>query len=162
MDMASLLSSGWGVFAVLAAGVAVIAGAISSYRTIHSAMHSHAQRVIESEQMEVRIMAAIDDLDKRLTARDQETDKCIEEIANKLDNLKDQISDIQELAAASANDRLNEAYVTYGVKKMPISLNSVNSLERLYGAYKGANGTRNHIPEDFIARLHNAPMEGVN
>lgn len=102
--------------------------------------------------MEARIMEAVKELDKTMRERD---DKLFEKISQ----LNLAMDDVSEQTSSLSYDRLMWAYSKYCVRHSPIGVAELASMERIYEAY--AKNGRNHVPNDFMKRLKECPVETV-
>lgn len=155
--MEELLSSWWGVQVTLAGGIGVVVGFVKSIESVRVWIGEKARRRVQQENMEDRIMAAIDEQDKAVRKKDKEQSELIDRVITRLDKIEGSISDVQEMNTAISYDKLMYSYVKYCIKQEPISVSILTSLQRIYEAYV-KNG-RNHIPTDFMERLEKCPVE---
>lgn len=155
--MEELLSSWWGTFAILAAGLAVVVGFVKGVESIKEWIAARARDKVSRDNMESRIMQAIDDLDKSVRATDASQLARIDDLIKRTERIEATLVDVQEQSSALTYDKLMSAYSKHGVNHEPIGVAALASIQHIYEAY--IKGGRNHIPTDFTERLNSCPIE---
>lgn len=155
--MEALLSTGWGLAVTIGAGLAIIVSLVKNIELIIAWFGKKAKDKVDHDDMEARIMQAVDNLDKNVRKRDEEQAKLIDKVFERIDELKATMADVQEQSSSLTYYQLMEAYTQHCVRKEPISVSKVASLERIYDAY--IKGGRNHVPGDFKEKLKGCPIE---
>ena len=155
--MEELLSSWWGTFVIVAGGLAVIVGFVKGIESIKDWMATKARDKLSRDNMESRIMKAIDDLDKSVHANDASQLARIDDLIRRTERIEATIVDVQEQSTALTYDKLMSAYSKHGVSHVPIGVAELASMQRIYEAY--IKGGRNHIPTDFVERLNACHIE---
>lgn len=115
-------------------------GAVKTFEAVHDWVLKRAERKLEAQ--------------RRIESIDEKIDK----IVQRLDEIDERLAQTDEQTATLQNEKLTWAYVHYGVKKNPISLDTRSSLERMYEQY-AKSGRHNHVPTDFVDKLHEAPID---
>ena len=155
--MEELLSSWWGILVTVSGGVAVIVGFVKGIDSIKEWIRAKAKDRLSRESMEARIMQAIDDLDNSVRKNDESQLQRIDDLIKRTERIEATLVDVQEQSAALTYDKLMAAYTRHGVRRDPITVSGLASLQRIYHAY--TKGGRNHIPTDFLERLEECPIE---
>lgn len=150
--MEALLTSWWGLLVILAGALTIVVGLGKNIRSVKQWLEETAKAKVDHDEMEARIMEAVKELDKTMRERD---DKLFEKISQ----LNLAMDDVSEQTSSLSYDRLMWAYSKYCVRHSPIGVAELASMERIYEAY--AKNGRNHVPNDFMKRLKECPVETV-
>lgn len=157
-DFMSFISSGWGTFAAVAAGVGLIVAFWKNIKVIGRRIHQRHLDIEEAKKFPADVMEEIKKIREEQERRDEERKEDMRQIMGSIDEIKEQVKSLDSQTCSLINEKLTWAYMHYGVRRNAISYNELTSLERMYKIYT-ENGMHNHIPEDFIAKIQSAPVE---
>lgn len=111
------------------------------------------------EQLQSRMKQRDQKLIDMITSKNQQLDNKIQNMAQKIVQLKEDMYNNNEATASLALQKMMWAYHTYVLQETPIPLDVRTALVEMYNQYKKSSW-HNHVPEDFVDSIMKCEVAG--
>lgn len=151
----------WGYIAATCGGIVVLTGGIAGINKLAKWVKMKYEKHIERLNESNKVLEILRIFQKEQNVKDEAQKTQLAKIFESLNNINESLESIDLQVGTIQNEKMTWAYIYYGLKQNPISLDTRTSLCRMYEQYtKG--GKHNHIPQDFIEVISSAPIDGVD
>lgn len=165
-EIAAFFASTYGKLAAVLGGIGVIWAGVKTIREIRKWLKDTADDRRARREAPNKLLALIQQMKDEQHQKDEAQQEQLNEIKSAVDGLNtrfdtvvDKLDGVDMQVGTMQNEKMNWAYVYYGIEHHPIPLATLTSLEMMYDQYV-ATGKHNHVPQDFKERLRTTLIKG--
>lgn len=166
-ELTAFFASWYGKLAAVLGAVGVLWAGFKTIQEIRKYISKTAESRRERRDAPQKLMALIrqskDEQNERAARQQEQLDdikRTIDGIGPRFDTLDSKLDLLDSQVGTMQNEKMNWAYVYYGIEHHPIPLATRTSLEQMYDQYT-QTGKHNHVPQDFKERIRSTHVKGA-